>query len=376
MSSSQGIGRWFAVVAVMAVAGVLLWYFRSTVVYILISAVLAIIGGPLVRLLLECGCTVTGCDKTPREKLDAEVLELERLGCILKTGDDYLENISADLVFRTPGMHPNHPALCALRTQGIKITSEMDVFFALCPCKKIAVTGSDGKTTTTTLIAEMLKAAGKTVWLGGNIGTPLLPLVREMKETDFAVVELSSFQLMDMTRSPHIAVVTNLAPNHLDVHKDMEEYVDAKKNIHECEICCNLTDGEHCTVCSAENRDEGVICVVEDPRALIAIEKMHGYRGLYHVLHGALSPMRHIGPDQIKIKELMARIEEGNVGEVILATNSTVEGEATAMYLARLIAPYGVKISRIANGVPVGGDLEYTDEITLKRALDGRYDMN
>jgi len=115
--------------------------------------------------------------------------------------------------------------------KGAKVTSEMEVFFEVCPCQLIAVTGSDGKTTTTTLISEMLKAEGKTVWLGGNIGTPLLPLVRQMKPEDFAVVELSSFQLMDMTRSPHIAVVTNLAPNHLDVHKDMEEYVDAKKNI-------------------------------------------------------------------------------------------------------------------------------------------------
>ena len=186
---------------------------------------------PLVRLLLGSGCIVTGCDRTPLERLDREVLELEKLGCILKTGDDYLENISADLVFRTPGMHPNNPALCALRGRGIKITSEMDVFFALCPCKKIAVTGSDGKTTTTTLISELLKAAGKKVWLGGNIGTPLLPLCGQMKEDDIAVVELSSFQLMDMTHSPEVAVITNIAPNHLDVHKDMEEYVEAKKNV-------------------------------------------------------------------------------------------------------------------------------------------------
>jgi recombination protein RecR len=118
-----------------------------------------------------------------------------------------------------------------------------------------------------------------------------------------------------------------------------------------------------------------VICVVEDPRAVIAIEKMHGYRGLYHVLHGVLSPMRHVGPDQLTIRELTDRIEAGGVGEVILATNSTVEGDTTAMYLARLLAPYGVKISRIANGVPVGGDLEYADEITLKRAMEGRYDI-
>ena len=187
---------------------------------------------PLVRLLLEFGCDVLGCDRTPREKLDQEVLDLERMGCRLSVGDRYLENLEADLVFRTPGMHPDHPALADLRAKGAEVTSEMEVFFEVCPCTCIAVTGSDGKTTTTTLVSEMLKASGKTVWLGGNIGTPLLPLVRQMKPADYAVVELSSFQLMDMKRSPHIALITNLAPNHLDVHKDMEEYVEAKKNIY------------------------------------------------------------------------------------------------------------------------------------------------
>ena len=187
---------------------------------------------PLVRLLLGYGCTVTGCDRTDREKLDEEVLELERQGCTLKVGEGYLEDIAADVVFRTPGMHPANPALERLRQAGAKITSEMEVFFELCPCRTIAVTGSDGKTTTTTLVSEMLKAQGYTVWLGGNIGTPLLPLCQQMKEDDYAVVELSSFQLMDMERSAHRAVITNLAPNHLDVHKDMDEYVDAKKNIY------------------------------------------------------------------------------------------------------------------------------------------------
>ena len=186
---------------------------------------------PLVRLLLAYGCDVTGCDRTPRENLDAEILELEKQGCKLRVGDDYLEGISADLVFRTPGMHPGNPALVKLAEGGAEITSEMEVFFELCPCKIIAVTGSDGKTTTTTLISELLKAAGKTVWLGGNIGTPLLPICGKIAESDFAVVELSSFQLMDMRRSAHVAVVTNLAPNHLDIHKDMDEYVEAKKNI-------------------------------------------------------------------------------------------------------------------------------------------------
>ena len=186
---------------------------------------------PLVKLMLRYGCSVVGCDRTPREKLDAEVLELEAQGCELRLGDSYLENLTGDLVFRTPGMHPDKPELRALREKGAKVTSEMEVFFTLCPCTTIAVPGSDGKTTTTTLSSEMLKAAGKTVWLGGNIGTPLLPLLDEMKADDFAVVELSSFQLMDMRHSSHIAVVTNLAPNHLDMHKDMDEYVDAKKNI-------------------------------------------------------------------------------------------------------------------------------------------------
>ena len=186
---------------------------------------------PLVRLLLEFGCDVTGCDKTPRDKLDEEVLELEKSGCKLRVGDGYLDGVEADIVFRTPGMHPNNPAIEALRSRGAEVTSEMEVFFEVCPCQIIAVTGSDGKTTTTTLISEMLKAEGKTVWLGGNIGTPLLPLGRQMRDTDFAVVELSSFQLMDMKRSASRAVVTNLAPNHLDIHKDMQEYIDSKKNV-------------------------------------------------------------------------------------------------------------------------------------------------
>ena len=187
---------------------------------------------PLVRLLLSYGCTVTGCDRTPREKLDAEVLELEKLGCTLKVGENYLDDLQADIVFRTPGMHPDIPALKGLREQGAKVTSEMQVFFELCPCNLLAVTGSDGKTTTTTLISEILKADGKTVWLGGNIGTPLLSSVPQMKEDHWAVVELSSFQLMDMTLSPQVAVITNLAPNHLDVHKDMDEYIWAKQNLY------------------------------------------------------------------------------------------------------------------------------------------------
>ena len=206
-------------------------YFRSLRGKKILVMGLGVSNRPLVRMLLAYGCDVTGCDRTPREKFDDELRELEAFGCKMKVGEGYLDDLSAELVFRTPGMHPNIPALCALREAGAEVTSEMEVFFEVCPCTIIAVTGSDGKTTTTTLISEMLKASGKTVWLGGNIGTPLLPLIDQIKETDYAVVELSSFQLQDMQRSPHIAVVTNLAPNHLDVHKDMAEYIDAKVNL-------------------------------------------------------------------------------------------------------------------------------------------------
>ena len=186
---------------------------------------------PLIRMLLARGIHVLACDKTPREKLDAEVLELEQAGAVLHVGEGYLDDVRADVVFRTPGMHPKIPALRRLRAAGAEITSEMEAFFEVCPCRIIAVTGSDGKTTTTTLIAKILEHAGHRVWIGGNIGAPLLPQAAEMTPTDLAVVELSSFQLMSMERSADIAVVTNVAPNHLDVHKDMAEYVQAKKNV-------------------------------------------------------------------------------------------------------------------------------------------------
>lgn len=187
---------------------------------------------PLAHLLLAHGCQVIGCDQTPRERADQAVLELEREGAVLRLGPGYLEDLQADIAFRTPGMHPNMPALEKLRRAGTEITSEMEAFFELCPCPIIGVTGSDGKTTTTTLIAEMLQEAGYRVWLGGNIGQPLLSLIPQMRPDHYAVVELSSFQLMDMRRSPHVAVVTNLAPNHLDVHRDMQEYIQAKQNIY------------------------------------------------------------------------------------------------------------------------------------------------
>ena len=186
---------------------------------------------PLIKQFADKGAKVIACDRKSFEALGDNGVKAKEYGAQLLLGDDYLQNIKADIVFRSPGTPFYKEELVALRENGVVLTSEMEVFFALCPCKVIAVTGSDGKTTTTTIISEMLKAAGKTVHLGGNIGKPLLPEIETVSPDDWAVVELSSFQLISMRQSPDVAVVTNLAPNHLDIHKDMQEYIDSKKNI-------------------------------------------------------------------------------------------------------------------------------------------------
>ena len=192
------------------------------------------IGGsnlPLIKLFGKYGAQVLACDKRDREALGENAELAEQYGAQLRLGENYLSSLDADIIFRTPGMKFFMPELDDARARGTVVTSEMEVFFDLCPCRIIAVTGSDGKTTTTTLISEILKAKGYTVHLGGNIGRPLLPDIENISPDDIAVVELSSFQLISMRKSPDIAVVTNLAPNHLDIHKDMQEYIDSKKNI-------------------------------------------------------------------------------------------------------------------------------------------------
>ncbi|MDO5784187.1 MAG: UDP-N-acetylmuramoyl-L-alanine--D-glutamate ligase [Eubacteriales bacterium] len=186
---------------------------------------------PLNSLLLEAGANVTVHDRKSIDDLGEIYEGLADLGVQFCVGNDYLKNLSGDYIFRTPGMHPNQPALVKAREQGSIITSEMEVFMRVCPCPIFAITGSDGKTTTTTLTAEILKKAGYACHLGGNIGRPLLADVPFMTEQDIAVVELSSFQLMNMQCSPAAALVTNVTPNHLDVHKDMAEYIEAKTNI-------------------------------------------------------------------------------------------------------------------------------------------------
>lgn len=183
----------------------------------------------------------------------------------------------------------------------------------------------------------------------------------------------------ELSRLPGVGIKTaqRLAFHIIDMPLEHAErlstaIIDAKKHIHYCKQCCTLTDSELCPICSSPKRDNRIIMVVEDPRDMAAYERTKQYKGVYHILHGAISPMIGIGPSDLKIKELLNRLSSDDIEEVILATNSTVEGEATAMYLSKIIKPLDVKVSRIANGVPIGGDLEYVDEVTLSRALEGR----
>lgn len=151
--------------------------------------------------------------------------------------------------------------------------------------------------------------------------------------------------------------------------------LDAHDKIRYCKVCCNLTDQELCPVCRDNNRDKSIICVVEDPRDVMALERTNEFNAEYHVLHGVISPLGGVGPEQLCIKELLNRVSSSSVKEIIMATNPTVEGEATAMYISRLLKPLGVKVTRLAYGIPVGGDLEYADEVTLTRALEGRNEI-
>lgn len=187
---------------------------------------------PLVQMFTEKGALVSVRDKRSLSELGEDGAVLEKLNVNLILGEGYLDHLTEDIIFRTPGMQFALPQLTAARADGKIVTSELEVFFDICPCKIYAVTGSDGKTTTTTIISEFLRAQGKTVHLGGNIGKPLLPEIDAINPNDIAVVELSSFQLISMRKSPDVAVITNLSPNHLDWHKDMDEYIEAKRNIY------------------------------------------------------------------------------------------------------------------------------------------------
>lgn len=188
------------------------------------------------------------------------------------------------------------------------------------------------------------------------------------------ISELSSLPGIGGKSAQRLAFHIIHMPNE-NVEQLAQAILQAKRNVKYCSVCCNLTDEDPCPICSDIKRDSRTIMVVEDPRDMAAYEKTKQYHGLYHVLHGAISPMLGIGPQNIKIKELLFRIQNAEIEEVILATNPNVEGEATAMYISKLLKPLEIKVTRIANGVPVGGDLEYVDEVTLSRALEGRREM-
>lgn len=186
---------------------------------------------PLIKFLADAGSNVTAYDKRTKEQLGDTYTQLSALGVNFVLGENYLDQVSGEIIFKTPGLRYDHPSLLAAKENGSVITSEMELFFEVCPANIIAVTGSDGKTTTTTLIHKMMQKQGYKTWLGGNIGNPLLTETENINENDWVILELSSFQLHTMKKSPKIAVITNISPNHLDMHKDYQEYIDAKKNI-------------------------------------------------------------------------------------------------------------------------------------------------
>ncbi len=195
----------------------------------------------------------------------------------------------------------------------------------------------------------------------GNPITRLIESLSKLPGIGSKSAQRLAFYIIDMPMENVEALATSI--------------LDARKNIKYCAVCCNLTDTEVCSVCNSVKREKSLVMVVEDPRDMAAYERTGEFHGVYHVLHGAISPMNGITPSELKIKELLIRIQETKIDEVIIATNPNVEGEATAMYISRLIKPLGIKVTRIAHGVPVGGDLEYVDEVTLSRALEGRREM-
>lgn len=311
---------------------------------------------PLVRMLLESGARVTVCDKNA---------ELDKNGwdnVSFRLGSDYLENLSGDIIFRTPGLRPDHPSLLAAKASGSRVTSEMEDFFKLCPCPITGVTGSDGKTTTTTLIAEILRAGGYTVHLGGNIGTPLLTQAGEMKPEHRAVVELSSFQLMDMTRSPSTAVITNITPNHLDWHRDMDEYIAAKRVILNGQgkdglavlngdnpLTKTLRGNGRTVFFGGDRISDGVI----DGFLQLSEIKLRGHYQIENVL-AALSAVRELVPDEaiLKITREFSGVPHRNehiatVGGVEYYNNSI--GSSPARTMATLRA-HEVKVFLIAGG--------------------------
>ncbi len=296
---------------------------------------------PLIELLLRGGCEVTACDMRRREEMDGEAERLEAMGARLCLGPDYLDGLDADIIFRTPGLMPFEEHLAAAEVRGSLLTSEMEVFMRLCPCRIIAVTGSDGKTTTSTIISELLKAAGCRVHLGGNIGHPLLCEIPEIAPEDVAVLELSSFQLHSMYCCPDIAVITNVSPNHLDKHKDYQDYIDAKREIlahqrPDCRLILNLDD-EHTPYFAAG-----------------AAARIAYFSDRQRLFEGAVLQ-----------NGVLCRVHEGQARPVIPASEIRLPGEHNVLnYLAAFAAVEGLADDRVCAEVARSfGGVEHRLEI-------------
>lgn len=311
---------------------------------------------PLIYKFKKLGADVFACDRRTREQLGATADELEAAGVKLVLGADYLKNLDVDIIFRTPGMNFFLPELVEARKRGIVVTSEMEVFFDLCPCRLFAVTGSDGKTTTTTLIAKMLETQGYTVHLGGNIGRPLLPIIDQIQADDCAVVELSSFQLISMRKSPNVSVITNIAPNHLDVHKTMDEYINAKRNImiHQNAFSRTVLNADNEITCGFEKdvRGQSMLFSYRHPVA----------NGAYYGADGVLYMSDRNGLTEVMRRDDIQVIGEHNV-ENFLAAICAVWGWVTPENIVKTAREFKGVEHRIEFVRELDGVKYYNDSI-------------
>lgn len=310
---------------------------------------------PLIELLAARGVSVTARDRQQRQALGDYAARLEEMGCRLCLGEGYLDGLTEDVIFRTPGMRPDVPELAAAVARGSTLTSEMEVFFEVCPCPILAVTGSDGKTTTTTIIAELLRSAGKTVHLGGNIGHPLLAETGTIRPEDVAVLELSSFQLMTMKRSPHIAVITNLSPNHLDVHKDFAEYITAKENIftHQCAQDVAVFNADNSITARQAERAQG--------RARFFSRKNEVEDGVF--LRDGKIIARHDGQERVVMAREDIRLPGEHNVENYLAAIAAVDGMVSDEQIAAFARSFGGVEHRIELIRTLDGVRWYNDSI-------------
>ena len=310
---------------------------------------------PLIELLAARGLSVTARDRQQRQALGDYAARLEEMGCRLCLGEGYLDGLDEDVIFRTPGMRPDVPELAAAVARGSTLTSEMEVFFEVCPCPILAVTGSDGKTTTTTIIAELLRSAGKTVHLGGNIGHPLLAETGSIRPEDVAVLELSSFQLMTMKRSPHIAVITNLSPNHLDVHKDFAEYIAAKENIftHQYAQDVAVFNADNSITARQAERAQG--------RARLFSRKNEVEDGVF--LRDGKIIARHDGQERVVMAREDIRLPGEHNVENYLAAIAAVDGMVSDEQIAAFARSFGGVEHRIELIRTLDGVRWYNDSI-------------